>query len=57
MAHVLIYRREVTWEQRKVPDRGFDGVTKATDALQLDTMLEYISQYAPECLYRDITLQ
>ena len=41
------------WAQKKTPDRGFD---EGTDALQLNDMLEYISQYAPDCLYRDITL-
>ena len=39
------------WQPKKVTDRGFDGETKAVDALQLEVMLEYISQYAPNCLY------
>ena len=44
------------WQPKKVMDRGFNGETKAADALQLNAMLKYVSQYAPNCLYRDITL-
>ena len=46
-----------SWAQKKVPNRGFTGVDAATKCTQVDAMLEYISQYAPNALYRDITKQ
>ena len=42
------------WCAKKVPDRGFSDDNKAK-ALQVDAILEYIAQFAPGCLYRDIT--
>ena len=42
------------WRAKKVPDRGFSDANKA-DALKVDAILEYIAQFAPGCLYRDIT--
>ena len=42
-----------TWDPKKTLNRGKDAAT----AKNIDAMLEYISQYAPNCLYRDITLR
>ena len=46
-----------TWTVKKVTNRGFTGADAETDATQLDMMLEYVSQYAPNALYRDITIR
>ena len=46
-----------TWEPKKVANRGLTGATAADDSTQVDQMLEYVSQYAPSALYRDITLR
>ena len=46
-----------TWEPKKVANRGLSGTTAAADSVQIDQMLEYVSQYAPNALYRDITLR
>ena len=58
---------ELEWGQKKVANRGVHGrpevpgpplipaVPAATVATDIDSMLEYISQYSPNCLYRDIT--
>ena len=43
------------WEQKKSPNRGFTGTDAATNSNRVDAMLEYVSQYAPNALYRDIT--
>ena len=43
------------WKPKKVPNRGLTGSSADADSLQIDTLLEYISQYAPNALYRDIT--
>ena len=45
------------WGLKRVADRGLVGDDKAATALQVDAMLEYVAQYAPGCLYRDITLR
>ena len=45
------------WKVKKVANRGFTGAQAAETAVQVDQMLEYLSQYAPNCLYRDITLR
>ena len=42
-----------TWDVKKVQNRGKDAAT----ATKIDSMLEYISQCAPNCLYRDITVR
>ena len=39
------------WRPKKVANRG------AATAASIDSMLEYIAQYAPNCLYRDITIR
>ena len=44
-----------TWDTKKAAHRGLTGVNKEADATNLNNMLEYIGQYAPGCLYRDIT--
>ena len=44
---------DITWQQKRVANRGQEAAT----AQNIDAMLEYISQYAPNCLYRDITLR
>ena len=44
-----------TWEQKKTVNRGLTGTNAASKATQIDLMLEYVSQYAPNALYRDIT--
>ena len=44
-----------TWEQKKSLNRGFTGTDAATNSNRVDAMLEYVSQYAPNALYRDIT--
>ena len=46
-----------TWEPKKITNRGLTGATAAQDCIQVDQMLEYVSQYAPNALYRDITLR
>ena len=44
-----------TWKPKKIKNRGFSGDSAVTDANQVDLLLEYIAQYAPNHLYRDIT--
>ena len=46
-----------TWQPKKTASRGFTGASAADDNTQVDLMLEYVSQYAPNALYRDITLR
>jgi hypothetical protein len=46
-----------TWQPKKTANRGLAGATAADDSTQVDQMLEYVSQYAPNALYRDITLR
>ena len=46
-----------TWQPKKSVYRGFTGASAADDSTQVDLMLEYVSQYAPYALYRDITLR
>ena len=41
------------WQPKKVTNRGLEQNV----SLQVDLMLEYVSQYAPNALYRDITLR
>ena len=43
-----------TWEKKKYHDRGFPDDDN-TSANHVQQMLEYVSQFAPNCLYRDIT--
>ena len=43
------------WKSKKTLNRGLEGNSAAADSLQIDTLLEYVSQYAPNALYRDIT--
>ena len=45
------------WSAKKTTNRGLDGAEAAANSLLIDAMLEYVSQYAPNCLYRDITLR
>ena len=44
-----------TWSGKKISNRGFTGDKAAANATQVDLLLEYIAQYAPSHLYRDIT--
>ena len=44
-----------TWKPKKISNRGIEGNSAAADSLLVDTLLEYVSQYAPNALYRDIT--
>ena len=46
-----------TWQPKKTLNRGLTGNTAAEDSTQVDQMQEYVSQYAPNALYRDITLR
>ena len=46
-----------TWKPKKTTNRGLVGGDAVADSTQIDAMLEYISQYAPNALYRDITLR
>ena len=46
-----------TWGPKKTANRGLAGATADADCAQIDMMLEYVSQYAPNALYRDITLR
>ena len=50
-----------TWKVKKSTNRGFTGAKAAAEAAaqatQVDMLLEYVSQYAPNALYRDITLR
>ena len=55
---------DIEWNTKKTPNRGAAGrpeepgppvvpaVPAATVAAYIDSMLEYVSQYAPNCLYR-----
>ena len=43
-----------TWSNKKTPNRGFPQ-EDTTSANYVQQMLEYVSQFAPNCLYRDIT--
>ena len=43
------------WGPRKETDRSLDGDQKAANARHIDDMLEFVAQFAPSCLYRDIT--
>ena len=40
-----------TWQPKKTLNRGHTGNTAAEDSTQVDQMLEYVSQYAPNALY------
>ena len=44
-----------TWKPKKISNRGIEGNSAAADSLLVDTLLEYVSQYAPNALHRDIT--
>ena len=44
-----------TWGTKKTINRGFTGEKATFDASQVDLLLEYVAQYAPNHLYRDIT--
>ena len=58
---------DLVWQQKKVQDRGVlarpaqpgppavEAVPPASIAADIDALLEYVSQYSPNCLYRDIT--
>ena len=46
-----------TWKPKKIDNRGFTGEQAATSSREVDQILEYVAQYAPNCLYRDITLR
>ena len=41
------------WRPKKIQHRG----AMAATAVLIDSMLEYIAQYAPICLYHDITIR
>ena len=43
--------------QHKEGEVGLAGATAADDSTQVDQMLENVSQYAPNALYRDITVR
>ena len=43
------------WKPKKFSNRGLEGTSAAADSLLIDNLLEYVSQYAPNALYRDIT--
>ena len=43
------------WRGKKVANRGYVGDGAAAKGRHLDAMLKYIAQFAPNCLYRDIT--
>ena len=43
-----------TWHPKKTAHRGFQGSDAANNSNLVDAMLEYVSQYAPNALYRDI---
>ena len=43
-----------TWLNKKTPNRGYPQ-EDTTSANNVQQMLEYVSQFAPNCLYRDIT--
>ena len=45
----------LTWQGQKSAHRGFTGDDAASQSTQVDALLEYIAQYAPNALYRDIT--
>ena len=46
-----------TWQPKKTLNRGFIGDEAVANANQVDMLLEYVSQYAPNAVYRDITLR
>lgn len=43
-----------TWHPKKMINRGFQGSDAANTSNLVDAVLEYVSQYAPNALYRDI---
>ena len=45
----------LTWGPKKSTNRNFTGADAAANSSKVDAMLEYLSQYAPNALYRDIT--
>ena len=45
---------DYSWDQKKVVNRG---KADAATARNIEAMLEYISQYTPNCLYWDITVR
>ena len=45
------------WQPKNTANRGFTGTEAEATFTQVDLMLEYVSQYAPKALYRDITLR
>ena len=45
----------LTWGPKKSTNRNFTGADAAANSSKVDTMLEYLSQYAPNALYSDIT--
>ena len=46
-----------TWEPKKTANRSLAGTTADADCAQIDMMLVYVSQYAPNALYCDIILR
>ena len=46
---------DAIWESKKTEHRGFAGGNAERSAKRLNQLLQYIAQYAPGCLYRDIT--
>ena len=46
-----------TWGQKKAANRGYTGTQAEASVLEVDQLLEYVSQYAPNCLYQDIMLR
>ena len=45
----------LTWGPKKSTNRNFTGADAAANSSKIDAMLNYLSQYAPNALYRDIT--
>ena len=45
------------WQPKNTANRGFTGTEAEATFTQVDLMLEYVSQYTPKALYRDITLR
>ena len=44
-----------TWLSKKTEHHGLTGDTAVSTSNLIDGLLEYIAQYAPNALYRDIT--
>ena len=50
----LVTLISLTWVPKKYKNRNFTGANAAANSSKVDEMLEYLSQYTSNALYRDI---